>query len=60
MTAGPVPLLEVRGLVKRFGALRALDGVDLDVAAGPLTGLIGPNARGQDDRFRLHRRRRTA
>jgi branched-chain amino acid transport system ATP-binding protein len=51
MTAAAVPLLEVRGLVKRFGALRALDGVDLDVAAGTLTGLIGPNGAGKTTAF---------
>jgi branched-chain amino acid transport system ATP-binding protein len=45
------PLLEVRGLVKQFGSLRALDGVDLDVAEGSLTGLIGPNGAGKSTAF---------
>jgi len=45
------PLLEVRGLSKRFGSLRALDGVDLDVAKGSLTGLIGPNGAGKSTAF---------
>jgi len=44
-------LLEVRGLAKRFGSLRALDGVDLDVAQGSLTGLIGPNGAGKSTAF---------
>jgi len=44
-------LLEVRGLAKQFGSLRALDGVDLDVAQGSLTGLIGPNGAGKSTAF---------
>jgi branched-chain amino acid transport system ATP-binding protein len=44
-------LLEVRGLQKRFGALRALDGVDLTVEEGQLTGLIGPNGAGKSTAF---------
>jgi branched-chain amino acid transport system ATP-binding protein len=45
------PLLEVRGLAKRFGSVRALDGVDLVVAEGSLTGLIGPNGAGKSTAF---------
>jgi branched-chain amino acid transport system ATP-binding protein len=44
-------LLQVRGLTKQFGSLRALDGVDLDVAEGSLTGLIGPNGAGKSTAF---------
>ena len=44
-------LLEVRGLAKRFGSVRALDGVDLDVEEGRLTGLIGPNGAGKSTAF---------
>ncbi len=40
-------LLEVRGVGKTFGALRALGGVDVDVAAGSFHGLIGPNGSGK-------------
>ena len=40
-------LLEVRGLAKRFGALRALDGVDITVAENSFHGLIGPNGSGK-------------
>jgi len=45
------PMLAVRGLAKRFGSVRALDGVDLDVAEGSLTGLIGPNGAGKSTAF---------
>jgi ABC-type uncharacterized transport system ATPase subunit len=42
-----MPLLEVRTVSKLFGALRALDGVDLVVQPGTLHGLIGPNGSGK-------------
>ena len=41
------PLLEVRGLSKRFGGFVALDGIDLAVAQGERVGLIGPNGSGK-------------
>lgn len=41
------PVLEVRGVAKAFGALRALDGVDLELAAGQVLGLVGPNGSGK-------------
>lgn len=40
-------LLEARGIVQVFGALTALDGVDLAVTAGQLHGLVGPNGSGK-------------
>jgi branched-chain amino acid transport system ATP-binding protein len=40
-------LLEVEGVTKVFGALRALDGVDVAVEAGTFHGLIGPNGSGK-------------
>ena len=43
----PAPLLEVRGLVKDFPGVRALDGVDLDVAPGEIGALVGENGAGK-------------
>jgi branched-chain amino acid transport system ATP-binding protein len=46
-------LLEVRGLVKRFGGLSAVGGLDLAVGAGEIVGLIGPNGAGKTTVFHL-------
>ena len=44
---GTTVLLRVRGLQKSFGAVRATDGLDLDVRAGGVHALIGPNGAGK-------------
>ena len=44
-------LLDVRGLSLTFGGLRALDEVDLTVAAGEVCGLVGPNGAGKTSLF---------
>jgi ABC-2 type transport system ATP-binding protein len=41
------PVVCLRGLVKRYGALTALAGVDLDIQAGEIFGLLGPNGAGK-------------
>src|SRR4029450_7723651 len=44
-------LLEVRDLHRSFYGIRALDGVDLVVEPGTITGLIGPNGAGKTTLF---------
>src|SRR5947209_15500510 len=39
--------IRLRGVVKRFGALTAVDGLDLDVPYGSCVGLLGPNGAGK-------------
>ncbi|HEX9122786.1 MAG TPA: branched-chain amino acid ABC transporter ATP-binding protein/permease [Actinomycetota bacterium] len=46
-------LLEVEGLVKRFGGIAAVDGCSFSVREGSLTGLIGPNGSGKTTVFNL-------
>lgn len=41
------PAVRIRGLVKRYGRLAAVDGLDLDVPVGSVFGLIGPNGAGK-------------
>jgi ABC-type sugar transport system ATPase subunit len=44
---GDVPLLELRGVSKVFGAVQALDGVNFEVPAGKVTALTGDNGAGK-------------
>ncbi len=46
-------LLEVKGLEKRFGGLRAVRGCSFDVPEGSMTALIGPNGSGKTTVFNL-------
>ena len=49
---GERPILEVRGLVKRFGALEVLKGIDLSVAPQELVFVIGPSGSGKSTLLR--------
>ncbi len=46
-------MLELRGVVKAFGNLRAVAGVDLTIASNRITGVIGPNGAGKTTLFNL-------
>ena len=48
-----MPLLETRGLTKRFGGLVAVDGIDLSVEEGEIFAMIGPNGAGKTTMFNL-------
>src|SRR6266513_1884770 len=41
------PAIRCRGLVKDYGSVRAVNGLDLDVRAGECFGLLGPNGAGK-------------
>lgn len=47
------PLLQVRGLGRRFGGLQAVADLDLDVYAGEVLGIIGPNGAGKSTTFNM-------
>ena len=47
------PAISVQGLVKSFGDVRALDGVDLEAAPGTVLGVLGPNGAGKTTMVRV-------
>ena len=51
--AGDAPLIEARGLVKRFGEFTAVDAIDFDVAPGESFGFLGPNGAGKSSTMRM-------
>jgi ABC-2 type transport system ATP-binding protein len=50
---GGAPAIEVHGLTKNFGAVRALDGLDLTVSEGEVHGFLGPNGAGKSTTIRV-------
>jgi ABC-type multidrug transport system ATPase subunit len=50
---GNAAVIATRGLVKRFGAVRAVDGIDLDVREGDVYGFLGANGSGKTTTVRM-------
>mgnify|MGYP001043110694 FL=1 len=48
-----MPAIELQGVVKRFGAITAVDGLDLEVPRGICLGLLGPNGAGKSTTMRM-------
>ncbi len=51
--ADDAPLIEARGLVKRFGEFTAVDGIDVEVRRGEAFGFLGPNGAGKSSTMRM-------
>ena len=49
----PELAIRIRGAVKRYGPITAVDGLDLDVPVGTCVGLLGPNGAGKSTTMRL-------
>jgi lipooligosaccharide transport system ATP-binding protein len=52
-TTSPDLAIRLRGAVKRYGPITAVDGLDLDVPTGTCVGLLGPNGAGKSTTMRL-------
>src|ERR1041384_8059721 len=49
----PELAIDLRGVVKRYGAITAVDGLDVQVPAGTCVGLLGPNGAGKSTTMRM-------
>jgi lipooligosaccharide transport system ATP-binding protein len=49
----PMAAIELQGVVKRFGPITAVDGLDLEVPSGICLGLLGPNGAGKSTTMRM-------
>ena len=52
-SSSPIHAIETHGLVRQFGAVRAVDGVDLAVRKGEIYGFLGPNGAGKTTVIRM-------
>jgi lipooligosaccharide transport system ATP-binding protein len=53
VTGDGLPVVEARGLTKRFGSATAVDAIDFDVAEGEAFGFLGPNGAGKSSTMRM-------
>jgi len=53
VSQAPSPAVRIGGLAKRFGEVKAVDGVDLEVPRGCIFGLLGPNGAGKTTTLKL-------
>ncbi len=53
MSAFAEPVIQARGLVKHYGEVRAVDGIDFDVRRGECFGMLGPNGAGKTTTVRM-------
>ena len=56
----PEPVISVRSLVKRYGDLTAVDGIDLEIRRGEIFALLGPNGAGKTTTVEILEGYRTA
>src|SRR5205814_3875717 len=49
----PEDVIRVENLVKKFGAITAVDGIQLDVQAGQIFGFLGPNGAGKSTTIKI-------
>lgn len=52
-TSRPEAVIKVSGLVKTYGEVRAVDGIDFEVRRGTVFGLLGPNGAGKTTAVRV-------
>ena len=53
MTSRPEPAVRLVGLTREFGDVRAVEGLDFEVAAGELFGIVGPDGAGKTTTLRM-------